>query len=224
MNVIFFLFFLFFLCVVYDSVITIPDYTIYVVTGVTCALAWGLPDQPIYPEDDLMHRYEQGDLPGLQYRNDVNVTEDVPAAKPSSTTQKPPSRKITKIDNRTLMKLIRTFYTNARRTVVPAVSAASDNFANEFNRNYYWNSSHLNKANSRVTFSSASNKKNFYYTHPPVIYSQTHPVTGYLDRNANTAFKKYMADTYFKPWISAAWSMQTTKKLVYNGSLIIISS
>lgn len=161
-----------------------------------------------------MHRYEQGDLPGLQYRIDVNVTEDAPAAKPSNTTQKPPSRKITKIDNQTLMNLIRTFYTNARRTVVPTVSAVSGNFANDFNRNYYWNSSHVNKANNRITFSSVPNKNKYYTTHPPVIYSQTHPVTGYLDRNANTAFKKYMADTYFKPWIGAAWSMQTTKKLV----------
>lgn len=48
---------LLFLFLVYDSVVTIPDYTLYVVTGVTTALAWPLPSNPIYPDDEF-HRYE----------------------------------------------------------------------------------------------------------------------------------------------------------------------
>lgn len=62
---------------VYDSTITVPDYTLYVTTGVTCALAWGLPDKPTYPEWELMEKYENGSLPLLEYRQDKNVTNQV---------------------------------------------------------------------------------------------------------------------------------------------------
>lgn len=212
--------FLFFLHIlVYDSVVTIPDYTIYVVTGVTCALAWGLPDQPIYPEDDLMHRYEDGGLPGIQYRNDVNVTENVPVTKP---TRAPSSKTATKIDNRTLMNLIRLFYSSARQTSHPNVSSLMPNYPNAFGGNYYhWNASLPNKASNRITFSNGPSKTNYYDTHPPTALSQSHAAIDYVNRNANNPFKKYMADTYFEPWIGAAWKMQTTKKFVKNELLTI---
>lgn len=197
---------------VYDSVVTIPDYTIYVVTGVTCALAWGLPDQPIYPEDDLMHRYEDGDLPGIQYRNDVNVTENVPTTKP---TRAPSSKTATKIDNRTLMNLIRLFYSGARRSPHFNISSSMSNYPNAFGGSYYhWNVSFPNKANNRITFSNGPSKTNYHYTYPSTALSQSHAAIDYVNRNTNSPFKKYMADTYFKPWISAAWKVQTTKKFV----------
>lgn len=195
----------------YDSVVTIPDYTIYVVTGVTCALAWGLPDQPIYPEDDLMHRYEQGGLPGIQYRNDVNVTENVAPTEPSNATIASSTKTATKIDNRTLMNLIRLFYTGSRRTGIPNISARYGNYANNFDRNVFWNSS---LANNRITFSSLPSKRDHYYTRPPLNFTQPHKANHYLHRNTNNAFNTYMADTYFEPWIGAAWKMQTTRKLV----------
>lgn len=46
-----------------------------VTTGVTAALAWGLPDKPVYPDEELMQKYEDGHLPLLENRNDKNVTE-----------------------------------------------------------------------------------------------------------------------------------------------------
>lgn len=209
--------FCFYFCIpVYDSVVTIPDYTIYVVTGVTCALSWGLPDQPIYPEDEYMHRYEDGGLPGIQYRNDVNVTELASSTKPNNTTRPPSTKTTTKIDNRTLMNLIRLFYTGAQRTTIPNVSAANVNYANNSESNYHWNILPLaNQANtSRINVLNGLNKKNYYYTHSSAALPQLHAVADYLDRNANNAFKKYMADTYFKPWVDASWKMQAGTKLV----------
>lgn len=195
--------------IVYDSAVTIPDYTIYVVTGVTCALSWGLPDQPIYPEDNLMQHYEDGELPGLQYRNDVNVTENTSPTNPSKPSRTPSTA--TKIDNRTLINLIRLFYPSARRTVAPNVST--------FNRNNYWNEMLANnKANSRITYAGATNnKKNYFNTHLPTIYSQSQANNyHYLDSNANNAFQKYLAETYLKPSIGAPWKMKLTKKFVQN--------
>lgn len=46
----------------------------YVVTGVTVALAWGLPFKPFYPDADLSEQYADGYLP-LFPRNDENITD-----------------------------------------------------------------------------------------------------------------------------------------------------
>lgn len=59
---------------VYDQCITVPDYTVYIETGVTAALAWELPSKPTYPEYELMQQYESGKLPLIEYRKDKNVT------------------------------------------------------------------------------------------------------------------------------------------------------
>lgn len=75
LNVHVFFIYLLILILVYDSVITIPGWTYYAVTGVTAALAWGLPDKPTYPDQELMEKYDNGSLPLLQYRKDGNITE-----------------------------------------------------------------------------------------------------------------------------------------------------
>lgn len=186
---------------VYDSTITIPDYTIYVTTGVTCALAWGLPDRPVYPEDELMYRYEEGALPGLQYRNDVNVTEDEFPIRNMNTTLPSSSKTATRIDNDTLMNLIRLFYSNA---VQPNASVGMPNYVDQ----HYYRVSFLPESSQMPVLSTT--RKNIYYTSPSV--TRTLSAIDLVDRNSNNPFKKYMADTYFKPWIGAVWQEQTTKK------------
>lgn len=160
-----------------------------------------------------MQYYEEGALPGIQYRNDVNVTDAASStAIKASTTNASSTQTATHIDNETLMNLIRLFYTNARRTAVPSASVANNNYAHSFDRNHYWNSSFPNKANNRISFT--PNNKNYYYTQTPFDLLQSSAANDYLDRNANTAFKKYMAETYFKPWINAPWQTQTAERLV----------
>lgn len=59
---------------VYDSTIPIPDYTLYVTTGVTCALAWGLPTTPAYPETDFAADGDDEPQAGYNDRHDTNRT------------------------------------------------------------------------------------------------------------------------------------------------------
>lgn len=42
--------------------------------GVTCALAWELPDKPVHASEELMEQYKNGTLP-LLLRMDENITE-----------------------------------------------------------------------------------------------------------------------------------------------------
>lgn len=161
-----------------------------------------------------MQYYDEGSLPGIQYRNDVNVSETAsPSTIKGNTTHATSTQTATKIDNETLLNLIRLFYTNARRTAVPNASAANKNYVHNFDKNHYWNSTFPNKANNRISFSRVPNTKNNYYTPSAADFSQS-SANDYLNRNANNAFKKYMAGTYFKPWINAPWQMQTTERLV----------
>lgn len=61
---------------VYEFGVTIPDYTLYVTTGITVALAWNLPDKPAYPEHVHIERIENGSLVNqqimIQNKNDTN--------------------------------------------------------------------------------------------------------------------------------------------------------
>lgn len=49
---------------------TIPDYTFYLTTGITVALAWNLPDKPTYPE----HKHKNHLM--IQHKNDANSDYD----------------------------------------------------------------------------------------------------------------------------------------------------
>lgn len=66
--------FTFFLNAVYDQIIPIVDYTNLLILGVTCALAWELPDKPVHASEELMNQYQNGTLP-LLLRMDENITE-----------------------------------------------------------------------------------------------------------------------------------------------------
>lgn len=56
----------------YDTYHPVVDYTNLLVVGITSALAWELPSQPVYLEDELQEIYNNGSLPLLR-RNDDNV-------------------------------------------------------------------------------------------------------------------------------------------------------
>lgn len=59
--------------IVFDQTIPIVDYTLFVTTGETVALAWELPHQPIY-DDELMQIYdENGTLPLLHRNDDITL-------------------------------------------------------------------------------------------------------------------------------------------------------
>lgn len=62
-----------FVNIVFDETISIVDYTLLFTVGVTGALAWELPSQPIN-EEELMEDYESGSLPFLN-RQDTNITD-----------------------------------------------------------------------------------------------------------------------------------------------------
>lgn len=66
---------LFLVCLVYDQIIPIVDYTNLFILGVTCALAWELPENPVHLNEELMAKYKNGTLP-LLLRNDENVSEN----------------------------------------------------------------------------------------------------------------------------------------------------
>lgn len=52
---------------VFDTVIPIVDHSIHLVIGITAAMAWELPFDPFYPEEELPEAYEEGRLPLLQF-------------------------------------------------------------------------------------------------------------------------------------------------------------
>lgn len=56
----------------YDGIFPIVDYTNLFILGITCALAWELPESPVHLSEDLMEKYKNGTLP-LLLRMDTNI-------------------------------------------------------------------------------------------------------------------------------------------------------
>lgn len=212
------------LCVisVYDSVLTVPDYTIYIVTGVTCALAWGLPDKPIYPENDLMDHYEDGELPGLQYRIDANVTENASSRNSTNANRLPATANstTTTIDNRTLMNLFRLFNANVGRITNANANVPPANVFGTIPQ--YRNGTLRRKTNGQMFEHLTNRNRNYYYKQTPANVSHSYSFAGYSSRNRNGAFeKKHAGDYSYKPWINRRWNVKTPKMFVVN--LIFIS-
>lgn len=195
---------------VYDATYTIPDYTLYVTTGITCALAWGLPDKPTYPETELMERYENGSLPLIQYRTDKNVTDsnrngEIP------TNTKPNINSSTYVNNgysgNEVANRIANYYKyfQHRKPDAYYFGNSPSNPMTNYNRKVYCNnrncayhaniSYHLNDNDNRRK----SNVYNSYNVRPP--YSATFDAGNRYD-----AFAKYMSNTYFKPWIETSFN------------------
>lgn len=114
---------------VFDSVMTVPDYTIYVVTGVTVALAWGLPFKPYYPDEELPAQYEQGHLP-LLGRVDENITDSQyidgkkAVRKKSKTTAVPTTTAVPADVQRTRQNLLK-FFQNVYQSPSPSYNSIS---------------------------------------------------------------------------------------------------
>lgn len=178
---------------------TIPDYTLYVTTGITCALAWGLPTKPIYPDEELMQQYEKGRLPLIQYRKDKNATNsnstgeiNVPASNHTSNLQS--------------SNFLNQFYKNGQ------LNKALWNYFNYLQRRrpdsyYFSNSSNSNYCNHRTcSYNKYFNYNKNYYTNqkpytnirPSVPYSPNYDTT-----NQYAAFTRYMIDKYLKPTLNS---------------------
>lgn len=195
----------------------------YPITGVSLALAWGLPDKPTYPENDLMHLYEEGNLPLLENRKDVNVTNNNFATNESMTMNTPEKLK-NRIDPQSIMKLLNLFLSDAN-------SAASADTPVGFDANYivtildtinsFEHSIHrqdpIRYRNTTTNTHNHANRfnPNEYYQfsrdnaivvdipHPPLVSSQSDGANENVDRYANNAFRKYLAQTYFRPWMES---------------------
>ncbi|XP_055305020.1 uncharacterized protein LOC129569832 [Sitodiplosis mosellana] len=198
---------------VYDQTITIPDYTLYVTTGITVALAWGLPDKPVYPEQELMERYENGSLP-LLLREDKNFTDanrkgETAAAIVSS--NKIPSYSNQYYNGSGIMNGIANYYKyfQQRRKPDSYYFGNSPLSPTNYNKKSYCNNGRNCVHNNEHSISYYTNGKdktndyNSYNVRPP--YAAT-----YDEGNRYGAFMKYMNDTYFKPWLESTTQMKYT--------------
>lgn len=74
-----------------DTYHPVVDYANVFVVGITAAMAWELPNKPVYLEQELQDAYKNGEFLLID-RSDNNVTED----QKITTTKKPSSSKNTK--------------------------------------------------------------------------------------------------------------------------------
>lgn len=191
----------------------------YPITSVSLALAWGLPDKPTYPEDDLMQAYEEGNLPLLDRRKDVNVTNNL--ATEESMTMIAPTNSKSRIDPQSIMKLLRLFLRDSNSAAsadtpvgfdpnyIDAILDTINSFDHSVRRqdpNQYRNATttthnHVNRFNPNDY--SPFRRDNAIVVnrpHPPMVSAQSNVADNHVDRNANNAFKKYLTETYFRPW------------------------
>ncbi|XP_031636178.1 uncharacterized protein LOC116349064 [Contarinia nasturtii] len=204
---------------VYDQTITIPDYTLYVTTGITVALAYGLPDKPTYPEQELMEQYENGKLPLLLRKEDKNVTDlnrkgEIKASTASSNIVNKPndsSYSNHHYNGNDVMNRIANYYKYLQRRKPDSYYFGNSplNPAN-FNKNTYCNTRNCSyNTNSNYYYSNVkdynrnSDYNSMYNVRPP--YSST-----YGGADQYNAFAKYLNNTYFQPWLKSATQMKTT--------------
>lgn len=213
---------------VYDGVYTVPDYTIYIVTGVTCALAWGLPSKPTYPDFELMEKYENGTLPLLLRRKDENATDTdtKQTVHPQNSNTRRPAN--IELDHRTILNLFRKFYDASRHRYSAYNSTSNWNrydsrYPTHLGSNrpvdsYYFGNHRNNSIWSNNNFDSRRKtiplKQNYGGSDEKVIYySDVYgggnanirpPLLSHVmpvKKNSYDSFTNYIAQTYFKPWI-----------------------
>lgn len=170
------------------------------ITGISVALAWGLPHKPTYPEDSLMHLYEKDHSPLLEKRKDANATGNGTSEEWSPTSA--PSKAASGIDSRTIVQLMRLFLPdiNLPKSDVDPMELDAKMFEAlldyliSFDHNIrrqgstgLWNTSTaiVNQANRIIP----NNGNQF-----------TNKTQSHI---GNTAFKRYLAGTYFRPWIES---------------------
>lgn len=193
---------------VYDSTITIPDYTLYVTTGVTVAMAWGLPDKPTYPDHELMEP--------LLYRNDKNVTESNRIGEIKLTTASP---------NASPNKTVYSKHNYNAADIMNRLSFYYQYFQRRKPDSYYFGNSaskltDSNRKSQCIGGNCAYNQNAYYYTNnKESTYKGGHkssynirpPYSASYDRDKQyNAFVKYMNDTVFRPWIERKFTETTT--------------
>lgn len=199
----------------------------YPITSVSLALAWGLPDKPTYPEDDLMQAYEDGDLPLLDRRKDVNVTNNV-ATKESMAMITPTNLK-SRIDPESIMKLLHLFLSDANSAAsadtpvgfdpkyIDAILDTINSFGHSIHRqdpDQYQNATttthtHANRFNPNdYSQFSRDNAIIVNRPYPPMVSAQSNVADKLVDRNANNTFRRYLAETYFRPWVESISSKE----------------
>lgn len=212
---------------VYDGTYTVPDYSIYIVTGVTCSLAWALPSLPFYPDLELMESYESGHLPLLLDRNDENNTDtNQNLANAVDTVHGLPN---VKVDHRLMLNLLHKFLqaTSIRRQ--QGVSNTADNrdglssvYERDRHVDSYYFRIHRNTSPTANYFNSESTpSKNILSWKKPInekyyeseYYSDAYSVEGNtnigpIHKSPYDGFAHYIAQTYVKPWIEGG-VMQT---------------
>lgn len=197
----------------------------YPITSVSAALAWGLPDQPTYPENDLMHLYEEGDdLSLAQKRKDTNATNNY-----ASNTSIPPTQTANNIDAETIMKLIRSFLpaddqmeldSNYIQSIMNYIDSFEQNLHQQ-ESSKYWNTSvtsttvinHANRFNANSHYRFRDNATLASKMHAPFVLSKSDNT-----HRAENAFQRYLVETYFRPWIHSA----STERYVYNFHSLLI--
>lgn len=189
----------FYFILVYDSTVTIPDYTLYVTTGVTVALSYGLPDKPVYPEEELMKQYEMGRLP-LLLRNDENVTETNEKGEIQVSTT--PSSTV--LDTASGNQIANYYYKYFQQRKPDSYYFGNSplNTAQNFNK-YDCNNRNCTYNGYRDNLKESDFNSN--NVRPP--YSPT------FKTKPNNAFVNYMNDKYFKPWTKTSFYQTKTTKV-----------
>lgn len=173
----------------------------------TVALAWGLPDKPIYPEQDLRESYENGKLP-LLLRDDKNVT-DANRKGEIKATAAVPSYSNQYYNGSDIMNRIANYYKYFQQRRKPDSYYFGNSPLNpsNYNKKSYCsngrNCAHNNVHSYYASDKDKTNAFNSYNVRPP--YAAT-----YDEGNRYDAFTKYMNDTYFKPWLESAAQMKYT--------------
>lgn len=157
---------------------TIPDYTFYLTTGITVALAWNLPDKPTYPE----HEHKNHLM--IQHKNDPNsnYVDDGSGTVNGSL--------ITVINTRS--NATRPTYLKLKKNdiVNRIANYAEYYFQNRRPDSYYFGSSSPVGLSNNESTSIGSDVR------PPYSTSTFHSKNPSHDAT-------YMIETYFKPWIKS---------------------
>lgn len=185
---------------VYDSTVTIPDYTLYVTTGVTCALSYGLPDKPVYPEEELMTQYEDGRLP-LLLRNDENITETNGEGEIHVSTT-PSSTVLDSVSGNQIANYYLKYF-QQRKPDSYYFGNSPFNTAQNFNKYGCKNHNCTYNGNRDNLKESGFNSNN---VRPP--YSPS-----FKTKPLNNVYVNYMNDKYFKPWTKTNFYQTKTTKV-----------
>lgn len=140
------------------------------VTGITTALAWGLPYKPTYPETELQDQYEQGRLPLLNRRHyGTNIANAVNNY----------ANNIDRMDPITT-KISPTAAAAAMESHLLEIHSTRQRLLNSFRQLY---DSYANRRRHGNFVNVLDSRPNEHY-----------------NSDAYEAFGKYLMETYFQPW------------------------